>query len=224
MPSGWPVALAFGAGIIGLFAAAIIVGLQLRRRETAQSLLNVNADAVWNELTRISLPQDANWDRSDLLYGIWEDFSAGSVGMIVRNDLDAPLARVAYHMAGADIAAGDEKFRVRAGTSIQRSAQLVRVGQDGEGETPVCSFVGKGWLQNRVVEYSAPDIGVLRISLPVVSTFKAVTSTITRDGRNVGKLGTIGRPYFNKGRMLVLPAGLPLSIRLFVVAWGSGQR
>src|SRR5215472_55388 len=110
MPKDWPVALALVGGLIGVFAIVIFVGLRMRRRGIADRLKHVDADAVWNEFTRLSKPQDGAWDRRDLLYGIWEDFSAISVGMIVKDDKDSPLARVAYDMTGADISAGENRY------------------------------------------------------------------------------------------------------------------
>lgn len=224
MPSNWPIALAFGLGIIGLFATVIVVGLRMRRQQTTQNLQNLNADAVWNEFTTLSQPQDGSWERGDLLYGIWEDFSATSVGMIVRDNKDSAIARVAYDMRGADISMGENRYRVRVGTTFQGSAELVQDrGSDDEAAT-LCSFKQRGWFSQRGAEYRCPETGVLTISMPWGSPFKAFTSTINQDGKAVGKMGTIGRPYLNKGRMLILPGRLPLPMRLFVLAWGTGGR
>jgi hypothetical protein len=222
MPSHWPVALAFGVGVIGMFVVAIIVGLRMRRRETAQNLQNINADTVWNEFASLSEARDGSWDRSDLLYGIWQDFSATSLGMIVRNDHDAAVARVSCGVTGVDISLGENRYKVRVGDNLRGTAVLILDPQSGAEAADICSFSRKGSFSSRAVEYSSPDVGVLRISLPWSSPFKALTSTITRDGEPVGKMGTIGRPYFNNGRMLILPVGLPLPIRVFVLAWGTG--
>jgi hypothetical protein len=224
MPSHWPFALAFGVGIIGLFATVIVVGLRMRRRETTQNLQNLNADAIWNEFETLSRPQDGSWERRDLLYGIWEDFSATSVGMIVRDAKDSAIARVAYDMRGADISVGENRYRVRVGTTFQGSAELVQGRGSGDEVATICSFQRRGWFNQRGVEYRCPETGVLTISMPWGSPFKAFTSTITRDGKAAGKMGMIGRPYFNKGRMLIVPAEWPLPIRLFVITWGTGGR
>jgi hypothetical protein len=221
VPSGWPFVLALLVGLVGLFAIVILLSLRMRRRRIADELQNIHADAVWNEFTRLSQAEDGSWDRRDLLYGIWEDFSPTSVGMIVRDDRDSPVARVAYTIAGADISVGENRYRVSVGNT-RGSTQLVEDGGNGSEAAAICSFVRKGWFRDRAAEYSSPDIGVLRISLPWGSPFKAFTSTITKDEEPIGKMGAIGRPYFNNGRMLILPARLPLPIRLFVLTWGTG--
>jgi len=222
MPSDWPVALAFLLGLLAVFAIAIFVGLRMRRQRTSELLQNVNADTVWNEFSRFSQPPDGSWERNDLLYGIWQDFSATSLGMIIRNGQDSAVARVSYGVTGVDISLGENRYKVRLGNNLQGTAVLSQDSGNGEETAGLCTFSRKGWFQNRAVEYSSSDIGVLRISLPWGSPFKSFLATITKDGEPVGKMGTIGRPYFNNGRVLILPAALPEPIRVFVMAWGTG--
>lgn len=39
----------------------------------------------------------AGWDPASILYGVWQDFSAAKLGMVVRDSADREVGRITYH-------------------------------------------------------------------------------------------------------------------------------
>jgi hypothetical protein len=221
MPGDWPFALALLLALGGAFAIAVLAGLRIRRRQMRLNLESINADAVWSELVNQPEFDGSRWTREDLLYGVWQDFSAEAVGMVVKNGHDQAVGQVAHGMTQATIEAGEKRCRVVVGTTWRESAKLEFANEDG---ADICSFERKGLTGDRVARYSAPGVGPLEIPVTWGSPFAPFASPITSDGQPVGRIWRIQGPNQDKGRALILPAKWPLPIRLFVLAWGTGPR
>jgi hypothetical protein len=224
VPSDWPIALALVVGLMALLALAIFLGLRIRRRQIHQNLANVSAETVWQELF-LDAPGAANagLNRKDLLYGVWQDFAMTSVGMIVMSGQDVPVARITSTNFGSTIAIGESTYRIVPQMTWQASANLCTVdGENVNDRSPVCSFSRRGRMGSAVVRYTAASGEVLEIPSSWRSPFRRYANTIKYDGNPAGAVFTIGQPYLNKGRAVVLPDRLPLPIRVFVLAWGTG--
>ncbi|MGA9341946.1 MAG: hypothetical protein WBV61_06385 [Rhodanobacteraceae bacterium] len=206
-------------GVIGLFAVTIIASLKIGARAQADTLQETNADWVWNTVA------GGDWNRTDLLYGIWER-NMTDVVMVVRDHDDSHVGTITDNMFAATITIGDETFRASPGATWHETAELVAPDASASSEIrALCTFERTGWFGHRVARYALPGSESLTIRVPWAFPGKPSTLRIEGgDGSAIGQLCSLGGWAFNKGRALTLPSSVPLPVRLFVLWKGAGAR
>ena len=65
-------------------------GLRARKAQTARNL-QIKAQDAWAQIA------GAEWNFADLLYGIWQDFSASKMELIVRNCHDEQVGKIFFN-------------------------------------------------------------------------------------------------------------------------------
>jgi hypothetical protein len=173
----------------------------------------------------VELPQDRN-ERRHLLYGVWQS-SMREVVLAVKDYKNQPVATITQRMNGADIEIGDEQYRIEGGKGWLARAELLPVSIDTSKGSPVtCSFRRKGWLLKRNAVYTLG--GSIEIEMPLRFGLpgKPGATPIQQNSQVIGyfaAFATAGAPLFNKGRALLLPSSVPLVVRLFILAKGTGS-
>jgi hypothetical protein len=157
--------------------------------------------------------EDAGFDFAGLLYGVWQDFSATRLGMIVKDSRDHQVAKISYRTVTGPwifIETPDGKFEADALPALRQSLSL-RAARDGSHS--LCDFRR---LPGGTYRFEGTSLGILE-SRPPRALHLAPISEYTLNGAPAGASRHIGG-WLDQGRMLVLPQQLPLEIRLFVLA------
>jgi hypothetical protein len=216
MPADWPIALALILGLIVLFAVAIFVALRRSGREQQKALRETNAETVWAAAPK------KGWDRSHLLYGIW-DVSWKTVVMVVRDHRDNAVGTITKRTLYTTIDSGGTVYRILPQMTWRGGADLVSESTNGPGHTSaICSFRLAGGIGHRVAQYTVPDFGLIEIPIRYGWPWKRSPTLVVKDGQPIGELFTIGGPARSDGRAIVLPAEVPMPARLFVLYLGAG--
>jgi hypothetical protein len=165
----------------GVFGLVIFLGLKFRKRGM-ESDRQLTAREVWD-----SVPTGP-WDFSDLLYGVWQDFSATEIGMIVRNSLDQEIGTVRFRMAARHgwiaLQIGESSFEANVLTTPMQSVALCSL---AGGET-LCTFHR---LQGGVYRFELEGTGVLESRPPRGLRFTPQFDYF-RDGQPIGISQRIG--------------------------------
>lgn len=202
--------------VVALFALVIVAGLRLSRRGPAQSLRETDATVAWMELGGYPA------GKAGLLYGVWQ-VAMREVVLLVRDEHDVPIAKITRGAAGTVIEVGAMRFAILATSGWSERAELVAAA-DGAAAAPRCRFEARGWGGNRSARYVAPDAGTFTVSGRWRRSAQRGPLPILQDGREIGRFGNLGGPALNRGRALMLPASIPLPVRLFVLWQGLGVR
>ena len=203
-----------GLGVLVLFAVATVAGLQLSRRAEKRNLREINAAAVWAQLGGHSAAG------MELLYGVWQT-AMHEVVLVVRDEQDLTLGTITQRASGTTIELGTGRFVVVVTSGMLESAELL--GADGDPAAgPMCRFEARGWGGNRVTSYATPASGTFTIRARWTWARQRGALPVLHDGRAIGSLLTLGGPAFNRGRALLLPADIPLALRLFILWKGLG--
>jgi len=204
--------IAFLLALGTLFAVVIFFSFLSRQKNIAKNLA-LKAEDVWPQI------RDAGFDFSDLLYGIWEDFSATERGMVVRDSYDRKVATIIYHTAVLQgsimIETADGTFEADLAPDWRERFSLRTTRDRSQSLCEFTRLVGGEYL------FTANSLGALN-SKPPGGLSVSPLFEYTLKGKPVGASRRIGRA-FDKGHMLVLPQHLPLPIRLFVLAM-QGRR
>lgn len=200
-------ALAAVAALIALFALAIYFGLRIRKKNFAENL-DLHAADIWPQI------QGSVSNFSDLLYGVWQDYSATEVGMIVKDCRDQQVGKIIYRMivrpGYISIETADGHFKVDALPTLRESLSLRSA---NNGSESLCDFTR---LARGTYRFDAKSFGVLE-SNPPLGLRIAPVFEYTLNGSPAGASRHIGG-WSDRGRMLALPQQLPLPVRLFVLA------
>ena len=180
------------------FALVIFFGLQFRKRKLAKSL-ELRAVDVWPQM------QNAGFDFSGLLYGVWQDFSSTQLGMLVKDCQDQQVAKIRYRTA-----ARGWIFIETPDGNFEADVSLRAV---NDGSHSLCEFTR---LSGGTYRFDAKSLGILE-SRPLRGLHLAPVFEYTLNGTPAGASRHIGE-WVDYGRMLLLPPQLPLQIRLFVLA------
>lgn len=203
MISALAILIAIGGGL-GL---AIVFGLQHRMRTGRE---NLTAAEVWPEV------QDAGFAFSGLLFGVWKKYSATQQGMIVKDCQDRQVARIGYRTAQRqgwiiiEMADG-VSFEADLKSLLHDDSVSLRPADDGSQS--LCTFSRES---SGIYRFEVPSIGVLE-SVPPPRPRVAPLFRYTMNGVPAGVSCHLGG-IADRGRILVLPKKIPLSVRLFIVA------
>ncbi|HEV7122065.1 MAG TPA: hypothetical protein VGN24_01395 [Rhodanobacter sp.] len=200
--------------VVALFALVIAAGLRLSRRAQDQGLRETDATAAWMELG--GRPAG----KAGLLYGVWE-VAMHEVVLLVRDEHDTIAARITRGASGTLIEVGGTRFAIVAKSGWSERAELFAAA-DGIATGSRCRFEARGWGGNRTARYVVPGTGTLTLSGQWAWSRQRGPLPILQDGREVGCFGSLGSPALNRGRALVLPASIPLPVRLFLLWQGLG--
>jgi len=199
--------LAAIAALIVLFALAIYFGLRVRKKNFAENL-DLHAADIWPQL------QDSASNFSDLLYGVWQDFSSTEVGMIVRDCRDQKVGKIVYRMiARQGCVAIETPNGIFETDSLPTLRESLSLRPANDGSQSLCDFTR---LAGGTYRFDAKSFGILE-SKPPRGLRIAPVFSYTLNGNPVGASRHIGG-WSDRGRMLVLPQQLPLPIRIFVLA------
>ncbi|MGH9709835.1 MAG: hypothetical protein ACRD37_04750, partial [Candidatus Acidiferrales bacterium] len=189
-------------GLVVLFAFVIYFGLKLRKASFAKNL-DIRAQDIWPSL------QGTGWNFSDLLYGVWQDFSATELGLIAKNSRDEEVGKITFHTGSRQrwitFECGGSAFEADVLATFRQSAALHAAGDNSQ---TLCVF---SRLRGGVFHFDARSIGVLE-SKPPRGLRKAPLYEYTLNGQPVGICQHIGG-WTDRGSYLVLPANIPLAIR-----------
>lgn len=195
------------AGVAALFGIVIVLGLRVRAKQMSRNL-QLRADDVWT-----GVPAN-KWDRDLLLYGVYQDRSATSVEMIVRDSHDREIGRIVFRMAarpGAFVITTEAgSFEADVLPTMSQRIVLHPAASDTE---VLCTFSRRWWGSH---SYEIRSIGTFE-SKPRQRLRLAPISDISSDGKPVGVSRHIGGAV-NRGVLLILPVSIPLHIRLFILA------
>ncbi|MEO8778992.1 MAG: hypothetical protein ABI389_10030 [Rhodanobacter sp.] len=200
-------------GVIVLFALVIALGLRYARRTQAQNLRETDATVAWMEL---GVPPTG---KTGLLYGIWQ-VAMHEVLLLVRDEHDAVVARVTRRASATVIEVGSASFSIITTSGWSESAELVLA--DAAGAAPLCRFDARGWGGNRTARYVAPGSSSFTLCGRWVWSQKRGALPILQGDHEIGRFVSLGGPTHNCGRALLLPASIPLPVRLFVLWQGLG--
>lgn len=197
--------------IAGCFGLAILFNLLRRRRNL---IANLKAVDVWPQI------RDAGFDFSCLLYGIWKDYSATQRGMIVKDCRDQMVGRIGYRVCGRrswiSIETPDGMKFVADVLPTARHSLRLHNGEDSSQS--LCDFTR---LAGGVYHFESKSFGVLE-SIPPGGVQVTPVFPYTMNGTPVGVSCHLGG-ILDRGRIVVLPEQLSLTVRLFVLAM-QGQR
>ena len=199
-------------GLPVLFTLVIVFGLRTRKKMFAKSL-ELKAADLWPQI------QDARFELSGLLYGVWQDFSSTRLGMIVKDCRDQEVGKIIYRVARREwilIECSEGNFAANSNATMRLSISLRAASTEAGGS--LCEFTR---LAGGGYRFDAKSLGILESRSPR-GLYLAPVFQYTLNGTPAGAGRPIGR-WFARGRMLVLPNQLPLAIRLFVLAM-QGQR
>ncbi|MEO6925650.1 MAG: hypothetical protein ABI129_03195 [Rhodanobacter sp.] len=203
-----------GLSILVLFAVVMVAGLQLSRRAEKRNLREINAATAWAQLGERPAAG------MELLYGVWQT-AMHEVVLVVRDEQDLTLGTITQRASGTTIELGTGRFVVVTTSGTLESAELIGAGSD-PAATPMCRFEARGWGGRRVASYATPASGTFTIGARWAWARQRGALPVSQDGRAIGRMLTLGGPAFNRGRALLLPADLPLPLRLFMLWKGVG--
>lgn len=215
MPVDSQILIGIVVATVVLFAAVIGFGLRFSNRvQTAAGELRAAyvLDAIG--MSRTNLPA--------LLYGVWQTTMADVI-LHVRDGDDAEVATIVHRVRGASITAGAEHYTVVVTSGRRESAVLVGEWNGGQASAPLCTFELRGWGGRRIARYTLPDNRAYSIRGHWSLSWRRKPLPIVQDEHVTGQLFGIGSA-FNIGRAVILPATVPLPIRLFVLYKAIGSR
>ncbi len=194
-------------GITALFGAVILFGLHTREARMARNL-QLRAQDLWAPFAQSGLERDS------LLYGVFQDRSTTQIEMLVRNAKDEQVGRVVFHAisrTGAiTISTDTATFAVDV---LPTWSQCMVLRSERGSPDALCTSKRLWWGARR---FDAREVGIL-VSRLRHRLRLAPISSISLDGAQVGVSQHVGGA-FDRGVLLLLPASIPLPIRMFVLA------
>ena len=192
-----------------VFFAGFIYWLLKYRKNFFEKNLLLTADQVWEVVSDRALK--LNLLKSDLLFGIRQDQSSTTSVLLVKNYQEEVVGRVEYLLASRKIKifAGEAAFEVDFPLTWNRTANLRPVNET----TVLASYLKLSMFGKH--QYAIPQFGKL------VSERPGLSPQIIFNYRSEQKLlGTVQEISSRKtiGRLLILPANIPLHIRIFILA------
>ena len=214
MPGGMQALLLLAGAIIILFAVVMVLALRYSKRTQARNVDSTTAASVWSGFGRGGEPDPG------LLYGTWQ-VSTWDVMLAVKDAADKVIGEVRQRGLDTSITVGPMTYQVIPQMHWREAADLVANDANSGAARVLCSFaVGA----HRLVTYTCEDGRTLTIQSGWTWPWRRHVSTIQSLGDEIGALWTPGSPWLNQGRALLLPVGIPLPVRLFVLWKGSGLR
>lgn len=189
------------------FAGLVLLLLRVRKKLLVQNLA-VTADEVWTEFTHRS--PSANFPKSDLIFGVWQDTSSPSPMMVIKDYQNEIVASVEFTFASRslNILIGQEVFQVEFPLTWKRSAHLRSVGN----ESVLATYQQLGFFGQH--KFEIPHYGTL------VCERNGFDLRLRRSYRlNQMLIGTTEELSSLRkiGRLAVFPSTLALPLRIFML-------
>lgn len=189
------------------FAVLIYVSLKFRNRFLAENLL-LSADQAWqNVAARASA---MNLKKSDMLFGIWQDASATTRALVVKNGENEVVGRVELPMGSREykVLVADQIYTAQFPITWNRTARLNVDGHDSALATyEKLSAFGKHKFEIR-------GSGAIVSERPNFNLRNAFNYRV--NGELVGTSENISSRRL-VGRLVVLPPSFPNHIKIFIL-------
>lgn len=195
------------AVLIG-FAVLVYILLKHRKSWLKENLL-ITADQIWETISERA--EKLNFKKSEMLFGISQDATATTAGLLVKDSKNQIVGQVFSPMATRwrTIKVDNETFTVDFPLTWNRTAIL----RTSNGEGVIARYTKTSWLGRH--EFEVAGHGKLKSERPSLN-FKIVFNY--RIGEKL--IGTAQEISSTRkiGRLVILPLGLPLEVRIFVLA------
>lgn len=194
--------------IIGItilvFTAIIILSLRYRKNLQKQWSFETRAETVIPHFLRNNL------DSKSFLYGTYQDFSATTVGMVIKNEKDEEVGRVLFNTGNITFEIGNDEYAVFSEHSWNYHSKLRHLSHttNHPPEIAECRRVSFGFS----AEYSFPGIGHF-----LVHEHFSGHARIIKEGAIVGHRISLGRSH-DKGRAISLSIEIPLILQMLLLA------
>lgn len=193
-----------------LIGFAVLIYFLLKYRASLQKeFLEITADQAWEDVANQA--ENLNLSKSNVLFGIWQDASATTMSLIVKDSKNQVVGKVFKPMGSREqtIIIGDQVFLIEFPLTWNRTAIL----HSPNGAGIIAKYARTNWFAR--YEYDLSGHGVVTSDWPGFN-LKAVYNYKFNE-KLVGKRQNISSA-FEKGRILIFPSELPLEIRIFLLS------
>lgn len=202
----------FALGVTVVFVVFVFVALGMGRRTRRRAVVDIHAADV-RARTGFAPSPDAN-----LFYGLWLT-STHEVRLVVRDGHDVEVGTVIHRVFSTSITVGERTYAVARTPGKSERAELV----DPTGESS-CAFESRGWFGNQVGRYAIAGDGTLSIAARWNWPWRQGTLPISNDSRVVGRFASLNGGGFDQGRVVLVPASVPVEVALLMMWKGAGRR
>lgn len=205
--------MCYNQSCLGYLLVAIIVGfigliyfsLKYRKIFLANNL-KISADQIWEGVAERAT--QANFEKSDLLFSIYQD-KLSAVGMLIfKNSQDQVVGRIECPLGSREykMLVGQDEYRINFLLSGWKSACLYSAGSDSVlASFKTLNIFGKH-------KFDIPGVGVFVSKRPNLNLRIIFNYFI---GANLVGISQQISPTRDIGRLVVLPSTIPLHLRMF---------
>ena len=201
---------------LGYMLIAVVIGfagliylLLKYRKSFLEGNLQLTADQAWSEVS--DRANKANFSKSDLLFGIWQDLSSTLPILLVKDHTNEIVGRVEFTLSCRKfkISVGNENFDVNFPPTWNRSAHL----SIENNKSVLASYLKLNIFGKH--QFEIPGYGILISKRPNFNP-----RIIFDYNLNKNLVGTTQEISSRRriGRLAVLPPILPLHLRIFILA------
>jgi hypothetical protein len=189
-----------------LILGGLFVGLRNRNRLLTMNL-EMKARDLWPDISvRLQGPLS---QEEDLLFGVNQDLSSTQAYLLVKNSLNEEVGRIYYKIKKRIIRIGQQEFLIDFPLTWQRTAHLY----SSDGNKIIASYKQYALARH---EYEIPGFGTIK-SEKIIKGFKNIYN-YKQDEIIIGTREEITTAFLSRGKLVILPAELPLEIRLFILS------
>jgi len=159
-----------------------------------------------------------DFDSKAFLYGTFQDFSATTIGMVVKNGKDEEVGRVLFNTGNITFQIGNDKFSVSSEHSWNYHSKLRRLSNTLDLSPAIAECRRTSF--SFAADYSFPEIGDFKVHEHFSGRAK-----ITKEGIIVGYRISLDQSY-DKGQAIALSVDIPLILQMLLLAsphLGRGQ-
>jgi hypothetical protein len=191
--------------IILFFTVFIFLLLRLRKRIMENSL-QITSDQLWSSIS--DRVEKFFLQKSDMLFGINQDWSNTVAYLLIKNAQDEIVGRVYFKVRKRIINISEKEFLVHFPLTWHRSANLY----SSEGKV-IATYRQYAFGRH---EYDVPGFGLIQ-SIRIRQGIKNLYF-YKIDSKVIGVREEITSNLLSRGRLVILPAELPLEVRLFILS------
>ena len=182
--------------------------LKQRKSLLLKSLL-INGNDVW--ITIKNRARELRLEKSDLLYGIYQDNTSFEAAQVFRNSNDEGIGLSTYPLGRRKflMKIGEQNYTIEFPLTMNSTAILKKKDE----QDILASYVKTSWLGKHV--FTIPEYGTLVSNQPFLSL--NASYTYGHNGKVIGMIQNISKSR-NLGRLAILPPTLPIEVRLFILS------
>ena len=201
---------------LGFFLLAVLIGFAVliyillkHRKSWLKENLLITADQIWETISERA--EKLNFKKSEMLFGISQDATATTAGLLVKDSKNQIVGQVFSPMATRQrtIKVDNETFTVDFPLAWNRTAIL----RTSNGEGVIAKYTQASWLGRH--EFEVTGYGKLKSERPSLNSKIVFNYRIGE--KLIGTAQEISSTR-KKGRLVILPLSLPLEVRIFVLA------